>query len=409
MDVAEVGRQLKVGTVLEGSVRKAGSRLRITAQLISVADGFHLWSERYDRELADVFDIQDEIARAIANVLKVKLLAGDDTPLARPGTDDLQAYELHLEGRYHWYRRGEGLGRAVECFNAAIAQDPTYGAPYAGLADAFCMIGVYGYGAPRDVAIKARQAAERAVALAPELPEAHYSLGLVEHYYGWDPEAALRSFQRAIELEPRLALAHTWLGQVLAMLGRPAEATRHAYRALELEPLSPLVTAVTGFSLLAARRIDEALDVGRRAVELEPRFGPSHWLYGWALLAVNRLEEAVASFEQAAVLTGRSPLVLQFLGSARARLGDRDGASEILSEVEERAERLGYGRHWAGSIYWDLDDMENAFACLEIAVADRAAAHWALPALPGFEDVGRHPRWRALLAKHGVVIPGFSG
>jgi serine/threonine-protein kinase len=278
-DIREVGRKLNVTTVLEGSVRQAGTQLRVIAQLINVADGFHLWSQRYDREMDDVFAIQDEIAATIADRLKVTLAGRTDEPLVKPPTKNMEAYQLYLKGRHLWNRRTkEGLEQAVEYFQGAIELDPGYALAYAGLADANLLLGSYMYLPWEEAMSRVKVAAERALDLNPSLAEAHTSRGQVLRLeLDWRGEE--EAYRRAIELNPSYATAHHWYATLLAALGRSDEALREIRRAEELDPLSHAISVTVAVVLFVARDYDGALEQLGRALELEPNFGSTHaWL-----------------------------------------------------------------------------------------------------------------------------------
>jgi TolB-like protein len=398
-DLRVIGERLGVHTLLEGSVRRAGDRLRITAQLTNAADGYHLWSERYDREMDDVFAVQDDIARAIVERLRVTLTR-PEAPLVRPGTDNVQAYDLYLRGRYFWARRGEGLQKAIDYFERAIAADPDFAAPYAGLADTYCILGLYGYMPSMMVQGRTRDAAERALALDSSLGEAHYSVGLYEWNFGWNLERAEREFRRAIELNARSALPHVWLAMLALALGRREEGLELARRARPLDPLSPLVNALAGLALSFAGSLDEALDVAERAVELEPTFPGSYWSLGWVRAQRGELPGAISALEQAVVYSARSPLLVSMLATAYAQGGRVDAARQLATELEGR----DAGPAYLALIYWRLGEDGRAFAHMEQAFAQRNAAAWMLGTVPvpAHRRLAGDPRWVALLKRHGL-------
>jgi len=398
-DLRVIGERLGVRTLLEGGVRRAGDRLRVTAQLVNAADGYQLWSERYDREMDDVFAVQDEIARAIADRLRVTL-AQPEAPLVRPGTGNLQAYDLYLKGRYFWTRRGEGLHKAIDYFERAITADPDFAAPYAGLADTYSIMGMYGYMPSTTVQGRIRDAAERALALDDRLGEAHYSVGLYEWNFGWNLERAEREFRRAIELSPRWAQPYVWLAMLLAALGRRADALELARQAQRLEPLSPLVTALTGLTFSFAGSSDEALEAAERAVELEPTFPGSYWSLGWVRAERGEFAAAITALEQAVTYSARSPFLVSILGSTYAQAGRADAARQLLAELEGR----DAGPAYPAIIYWRLGEDSRAFALLEQALEQRSAAAWMLGTVrsPVYRRLADDPRWRALLKKHGL-------
>ncbi len=376
-DITEVGAKLKVATVLEGSVRASGDRLRITAQLIKVADGYHLWSERYDRRMKDVFDIQDEIAHAIVEALRVRLLGGDGTRLPKRGTQDLEAYHLYLKGRHHWLQRGETLSRCIPLFEQAIEKDPHYAQPHAGLADAYSILGFYGF-VPSLVAYsKARTAAERAVALDEELAEAHYSLGLSEMYYGWDMDAAASEFSRSVELNPTMALARVWLAQVYAVLGRVVESAAEAERGQELEPISPIINAMAGMAHYLAGRFVRAREAAQRALEIDATLGIAHWVTGLAATAESKYGDAVNAFESAASYTDRSPMMLMYLGGAYALSGRETDAREILAELEHRSEHGAISTGFASLVHLCLGELDLALGQLQRAFEERFPCVWS--------------------------------
>ncbi len=368
--VAEIGRELNVGTVIEGSVRKAGSRVRITLQLVDAQTEEHLWSEAYDRNLEDVFALQEEIAQQVAQVLQVELLGKERSPVCAPPTTDVDAYMLYLQGRHFWNRRSEeGVRRAAELFAQAICLDDRYAPAYAGLADAHAVLVNWGYAPKRDALDEARRAAQQAIALDPSLAEAHASLGLVLLEEADDLSRAEGAFRRATALNPSYAPAHHWLANVLHTTGRTEEGLQEIRKALQLDPLSPTIAVVAGEFLYEAEREDEALAQWRRALEIAPgfvraRFSLAHayqvagdWEraeeeltravaavpesplvhaeYGAHLLCVGRIEEARTELRRAAAAT-HAPFSGHHLGLALVCSGAEDAAREMLAKATEQ-------------------------------------------------------------------------
>src|SRR5437588_4411112 len=322
IDLAEVGAKLKVGTVLEGSVRRAGNRLRISAQLVKVGDGYHLWSERYDREMTDVFAIQDEIAKAIAGRLQVGLDGGEAASLVTPATGNLDAYHLCLRGRYLLAQRGLGLKKALECFDQALALDPNYALAHAGLAEACTVLVQYGLAPAGAFRAKARAAACRALELAPQLAEAHAAAGTVSFVIDWDWVTAARELRQAIVLNPRYVIARLWLSYYLVFVeDRFEDGIAHGRRAVELDPLSPLPSMQLGMSLIGAGRLEEAVAPLERAAALAPTMflPPIH--LGLLYNELGRKEEAIRSVEAAVVTSGRHPWTLCALGVCYSSAG----------------------------------------------------------------------------------------
>jgi serine/threonine protein kinase/tetratricopeptide (TPR) repeat protein len=400
-DIRRIGEQLGVRTVLEGSVRRAGSRLRITAELISVGDGYNLWSERYDREMEDIFAIQDEIAMAIANTLKVRLLAADEGALVSTGTEDFEAYNHYLKGKYFFNRRVPR--EAIAEFEQAISRDPGYAAAYTGLADAYGIFGFYGGIPTLDAFAKARAAASRAHDLEPESAEVHVAIGLVEHYYGWDFEREDREFARAIELAPRSAAGHSWLGLHRSMNGDPAEGRRSALRARELEPLSPNVQTNVGWSHFVERRFSEAEGDFRRALDLDPDALYPLWACGLTLQMQGKDEESVAMLEKAVALTERAQTwYLGLLGGSYGAAGRRADAFQMLQELLDRSSREYVAPFHVAFVHLGLGDHDAAIGALELAVDQRNALAWWPKAGPHYDPLRSHPRFERLIEK---IVP----
>ncbi|MDQ5873223.1 MAG: tetratricopeptide repeat protein, partial [Acidobacteriota bacterium] len=400
-DIRKIGEQLGVRTVLEGSVRRSGSRLRISAELVNVADGYHLWSDRYDREMADIFAIQDEIALAIANTLKVRLLAADEGALVSRATEDVEAYNHYLKGKYFFNRRVPR--EAISEFEQAIARDPEYAPAHTGLADAYCIFGFYGGIPTLDAFAKARAAASRAQELEPDSAETHLALGLVEHYYGWDFEREDREFLRAIELAPRSAAAYSWLALKRTNLDDPAEARLLALKARDLEPLSPNVQVNVAWTYFAERRFEEAEREVRRALELDPDALYALWAAGVTLQRMGRHGEAATYLERAVALTERRQTwYLAHLGGIYGSGGRRADALAILSELRDRSSREYVAPFHFAFLHLGLGDHDAAIAALDAACEERNALAWWPRSSPVFDSLRSHPRFEKVLEK---IVP----
>jgi non-specific serine/threonine protein kinase len=340
-DLRVVGERLNVKTILEGSVRRAGSRLRITVQLVNAADGYHLWSERYDREMKDVFEVQDEIARSIVDRLKVTLEGGGQEPLVKAGTKNLEAYQFYLKGRALLYRRGGAIPPAVECFERAVALDPNYAQAWAGLADSYTTLGYYGLVRPEASMPKGMEAARRAVALDPSLAEAHTALAVASLVGAWDKGEAEREFLRAIELNPRYVQARDWyaLFYLQCAVGRLEEGVVQAKLALESDPLSSYAHAIYGLTCAFAGEFADALQAMRRAVELDSDSYAARVLLQCALHLGGRLEESVAVGESALAMSGRHSWAMAFLAVTFADWGKPADADAVYAEMLARARR----------------------------------------------------------------------
>jgi serine/threonine-protein kinase len=400
-DVRLIGSELGVRTVLEGSVRRAGSRLRITTELVNVADGYQLWSERFDREMEDVFAIQDEIALAIANTLKVRLLAGEEDTLVSRATEDVEAYNHFLKGKYFFNRRVPR--QAIAEFERAIARDPAYAAAYMGLADAYCIFGFYGGIATLDAFAQARAAASKALELEPGSAETHIALGLVEHYFGWDFEREDREFLKAIELAPRSASAHSWLGLKRAFLGDPVQARVSALKATELDPLSPNVHVNVAWTYFAERRYSDAEREMRRGLDLDPDALYPLWACALTLQLQGRHDEAVALYEKAVALTDRAQTwYLGRLGGGYGAAGRRTEALAVLEELRGRSSSEYVAPFHVAFVHLGLGDQDAAVAALELAVEQRNALAWWPDRAPEFDPLRSHPRFANVLSK---IVP----
>ena len=400
-DVRRIGAALGVKSVLEGSVRQAGKRIRISAQLINVADGYHLWSERYDREMEDVFEVQDEISRSIADALKVRLLPAEEAGLSSRGTEDVEAYNDYLKGRYYFNRRE--APEAVAEFERALARDPRYTDAYTGLADSYCIWGFYGGIPTLDAFAKARAAAEKAHELDPELADVRVSLALIDHYFGWDLAREEAELRHAIRLAPRSAAAYSWLGLSLAFRPSHEEALPMARRAAELEPLSANAQTNVGWTFYARRRFEEAVQEFRRALHIDPNAPYPLWAIAFAYMTMGRAKEAVAPLEKALEVTRRRQShYVGLLGGAYAAAGRRSEALGLLEELNARASREYIPPIHLAFVQIPLGNADEAISCLESACADRNGLAWWPRSCPFYDPLRSHPRFPALLEK---IVP----
>ncbi len=402
-DVREVGDKLNVETVLEGSVRKAGSRVRITAQLISVADGYHLWSERYDRELEDVFALQDEIAGAIAGRLQAEL-AGEGPPSPRPQTTDLEAYDLYLKGRYCRNKLvAEEMHRAIACFEQALAKDPDFGSAHAALADAYAWLSL-GFGAiAKDTVPKAKAAARRALELDPALAEAHAALGIVATCYDWDRDAASGAFKRAIELNPSYADAYLGYELCLTFLDRDYDEARLVLeRAQQIDPLHLLIRSRVAWLPYYVHDFDRFMEEVQGLIDLEPRFAVAYSGLGDAYARKGMFDDAIAAQSKAVELGGRAPVFVGVLGYIYALAGDPAKASELLEELEQRSQQ-GYSCSvWMAAICLGMGKIDRVFEYFDKAFEERDSSLIYITAAPPFDVLRDDPRFIALLEKMGL-------
>ncbi len=337
-DIREIGRQLNVEAVVEGSVRRAGKRLRITAQLVNVGDGYQLWSERYDREITDIFEIQDEITAAIVKMLE-PTLSGHQSILTRRHSENLQAYELYLKGLRLWEQRGESALRAgLECFRAAVELDPEYALAHAGIADSYSILAVYGYASLKEMRPRALAAVNKAMALDASLGEIHYSMGNAMVIFGARMSYALPHFRRAIEIQPRSAYFHGYLCLALSTLHQPVEAAAEATRATELDPLSPFIHGLTALCFQVADLQEDAMRNARRALELHPNFVLGLWALHKATGALGRWDESIQTAEKLVAISRRGATFVGQLAMAYGLSGQREKALPLREELLLRRE-----------------------------------------------------------------------
>jgi serine/threonine protein kinase/Flp pilus assembly protein TadD len=333
-EAGEIASKLRVANILDGSVRRAGNRVRVTVQLVDARNGFQLWSERYDRQMEDIFAVQDEIARAIADQLKVKLGAG-----VKPATKNLEAYELYLKGRHLWNQRSPvTLRQGMTCFEKAIELDPQFALAYTGLADGYGILRAYGWVSFDESQRPALAALTKAVALAPELSEVSFSRGFYEFYFGRNWRDCETGFLKAIAINPRSSLAHGYYAMALGMDDRVELAMHHAALAVQLDPLSQQIHCFAASAYYTMGRFDLAERSARLALELQPNYIFGLWLEGESQCALGRFEESIATLERVLPIS-RGPMFVGMLGCAYSRAGRTDDAKRLLQELEERKAR----------------------------------------------------------------------
>ncbi|MFL5518145.1 MAG: protein kinase domain-containing protein [Gemmatimonadales bacterium] len=399
-DVRALGARLNVSAVLEGSVRRAGNRLRITAQLTGVHDGRTLWSERYDRELADVFAIQDEIARTIVDTLRATLLQdlGDPTPVRY--TANLKAYHLYLKGRYSWNRRTPAaIAEGIRYFEAAIAEDAGYALAYTGLADSYALQIDY-RGAPVQEGLeRARAEAMHALALDETLAEAHTSLAWVTFIYDWDWPLAARHFRRAIELNPRYSVARQWHSWFQVAMGQTELALAEGRQALALDPASVSIRRSMGWLLYYARQPEQALEQLRRALAMNPTAEENHRLIGLVYAEVGQWDEAAAAFREALAVSESPALAIAGLGLVAARRGRPEEARAVLGELEALRRDRYVSPVAFVQVHAALGDADAAFHWIDRAYDERRGWLAYFNAEPTVDGLRRDVRFRRLLER----------
>jgi len=407
-DIRRIGQQLNVNTILEGSVRKVGNRLRITAQLISVADGDHLWSQTFDREMQEVFAIQDEITRAIVKALEVQLIGAGDQPLAKHGTYNTDAYQLYLQGKYHFYKfTGEGFKRCIECCKKALQIEPSYALAYAALSLCYQTAWFYGYLSfeeklaaigPHDLS------AEKAVELDPNLAETQTALAIVTCWNVRDWSRAEDCFKQAIKLNPNYVTAHKHYAGFLACMRRTDEAITHARLAQQLDPLSPMIVMHTGLAYLFIHRYDLMLAQAQTLFDLDSNFFGTYWISGLAHWGQEMREAAIADLRKALTL-GAGPIQLADLGCLLGRLDRKAEAQRVLEDLGELGKRTYVQPAYLGFVHASLGNHDEAFACFEQGLEhENASVAWIREycIFAGLDRLLADPRFPALLKKIGL-------
>jgi len=395
----EIGALLSAATLLEGSVRRVGDRVRIVAQLIDAETDQHLWAETYDRQLDDIFAIQSDVALQIATALKAELSPDEQTRIHRGPTRDLQAYQLYLQGR-HWFVRhtAEGLRQAVDYFNRAIAKDPGFALAHADLAQAYTELALASGGGlfrPEEGFTLARESVATALALDAALCEAHCMLGFLHYVRDFDWGAAEAEFRRALELSPNSADANDLYGRMLAAFGRHDEALPFVTRAQELDPLSHRTDLAA--ALLRAGRYEEALPAAEHAVALDPGYGRGHATLGWVYVKLGRVEEGLAELRQGAELTLDDAMFLAQLGEAYALTGREAEARDVLRRLEGRSREEYVTPYYFAYVHTGLGEQDKAIDCLEQCLVDHSGGLYGLKASFLFAPLRGHPRFEALL------------
>jgi len=404
-DVRLIGSKLNVSSVLEGSVRKSGTRLRITAQLVNVEDGYHIWSERYDREMEDIFDIQDEISLAITDVLKVRLLEAEKVSLLRRRIDNADAYQFYLLGRHYLNKFTEEGGRkAVEYFDKAIAIEPEYALAYSGLADAYRRLWFFGFLRPSESVPKWRAAAAKAIELDPGLAAAHVSMGSLKSLHDWNWTDAEADLRRGIELNPQSPLAHETYGYLLISTGRAEEAIAEFKHALEMDPLSLPLNMNLGFIYAYANQYDRGIEQGHHVIQLEPKFHGGYTVIGYSLSGKEMYDEA-QDYLKKSVALGGGAMPLNILAFTNARLGRMEEAREGLAKQLETKSQTFIPAYFIAALYSALNEPDNVFIWLEKAYEERNGFLTFINCEHAFEPFHSDPRYRSLVRRIGLRPP----
>ena len=402
-NLPEIAKQLGVAHILEGSVQKASDQVRVNVQLINALTDAHLWADTYDRKLTDIFAVETDIAKTIAETLQAKLSGSEKTAMAKKPTVNPEAYELYLKGRFFWNKRtGDDLRKSIEYLKQAIAKDPGYALAYAALADSYGLLRFYGGASPAESVVPAEAAAKKALELDDSLAEAHASLGLIATEE-LEVNRAVNELERAIQLNPNYATAHHWFGLALATLRQSDRSIEELKRALELDPLSMIINADLSIIYLYARRYDAAETQARKTLEIDSRSFVAHYYLGEALQLTGRLKEAIPEFQRAVELNN-DPYSIAMLAQAYARNGQTEEARKLLAYLNEMAKSAEVPEYALAVAYTSLGEKERAIEALEHGFAGGNKSYlFLLPGDPILDDLRGDPRFEALVRKitHG--------
>ena len=409
-DIREIGKKLNVEALLEGSVQKVGNRVRISTQLVNVADGYHLWSEKYDRSIGemycpdDIFAIQDEISLTVVDKLKVKLLGDEKEKILRRHTADIDAYNLYLKGRYFWNRRAEReLKKAIVYFKQAIEIDPTYALAYAGLADCYCVLPDYSSIPSREAYPSGREAALKSLEIDSDLAEAHTSLALIKTSYDWDWEGAEREFKQAIKLNPGYAIAHHWYALHLKYTGQFDEAIAEMKKARELDPVSLIINRNLGSVFYFAGYYEQAMEQLQKTIEMDPNFIYAHAFLGLVYYQKSMNKEALAELQkEREVCGGWNPFVEASVAMVYSKMGMKEKVEKILHDFLQRSKQVYVPPSQLALVYFSLGENDQGFSWLDRAYEERDSWLRDIKTLLGFDSVRSDQRFKALLKKMGL-------
>ena len=411
-DTRQIGRELGVDYILEGSVRREGDRVRITAQLIQVKDQTHLWAKDYDRNLRDILALQSDVAGAIAREIKLKLTSEESARLASTPALNPEAYELYLKGRYFWNKRTvDGFVRAISYFEQATALDPKYAQPYAGLADAYALLGSMpnleisrGEAMPR-----AKAAALKALQLNDSLADAHTSLAFVEMQYEWDWPGSEKQFKRALKLNPNYATAHQWYAVWLMSQGKQDAALEEERWAQEADPLSTIIKTDTAQLLVYAGRYDEAVQQAQRALEIDPGFLLGHDYLAVAYTEKKDYQAAISEYQRVLAVSKGEVWATSGIACTYALAGQRRKSEAVLRDILRREKNREDLAIQLAVVYAALGENDQAFAWLEKAYQHRDGGLILLNAVPEFQSLHLDSRFDALAHRMGLPRNGENG
>ena len=396
-DPVEAGRDLNVDSVLEGSIQKLSDRIRVTVRLVDVKGGSLLWGEKFDQDFTHIFDVEDSISEKVAQALALNLSGEEQRRLKRRYTEDAEAYQLYLQGRYFWNKRTQdGFKRGIALFEQAVNKDSKYALAYAGLADSYIGFTFYNFAAPNEAMPKAKAAAIKAIEIDDSLAEAHASLGHARMHYDWNWLEAEKELKRSIALNPEYATAHEWYGFLLSATDRLDEAIEAMKRARELEPTSLVMNSFLGQTLYFARRYDEGLEQCQKTIEMDANFAVAHWHLGLVYEQKEMFDKAIAEFQKGVALSGSSPLIIAALGHGYAKAGKRNEAVAVIDKLKKLSSERYVSSYEVAAIYAALGEKEQAFQWLEKAYRERCFHLVFISVWPEFDSLRSDPRLQRL-------------
>ena len=403
IDPQAVGRELGVRAVLTGRIMQSGGSLRIGTELVDVATGSQLWGAQYDRKPGDIFAVQDEISSEISGKLRLQLTRAEKKQLTKRHTESAEAYRLYLKGRHHWNRwTEEGFYRAIEYFQQAVENDPTYALAYAGLADCYVLLGWNSYLPPKAAFPRGKVAAKAALQFDPELAEAHTPLAALLWLHDWEWDKAQTEFKRSLELGPIYPTANHWYAEYTMTMGRHDEAMVRIRKSQDLDPLSLIINVSVGWSLYFARRYNDAIEQLRRTLDLDPNYPVTHWILGLLLRNTGRYEEAIAEGEKGVNFSGGSPLMRAALAHTLGTAGRTKDAVQIIDELTKLAQQKYVAPYFFAGIHIGLGENQRALEYLEKSYEEHS--HWLiyLPLDPSMDALRDNPGFQSLMQRVGV-------
>lgn len=393
----EIGRQQSVDAILEGHIQRQGDRIRLTVQLVRVANGAALWADSFDEKFTDIFAVEDEISARVAQSLRIHLSAADEKRVTRKPTENTAAYEAYLKGRYFWNKRTTAaVQRGLGYFRDSIRLDPGFADGYEGVADCYATLGLYGTLPPDQAFPAARQAALKALNMDDSLADAHATLGLIHFYYDWDGDAAENEFRRALDLNPNYAMAHSWSGETLAAMGKFNAAVEESQRAMNDDPLSLIVNSNAGWTIFLAGHADSAVQILQKAIELDPSFPRAHFRLGLIYQAQGRTREAIEEFNKAVQLSDGNAYYQASLADAYAEAGNPQQAKRLLDSLKTRAQTEYVPAFGFALVYVGLHETQSAIYWLQRASMDHSTAMAFAKVDPSLASVRSAPQFPAV-------------